>query len=62
MNFRSLTIALLALILTTSVMAQTTPAIENIFARKSVRQYTEQKVEQATLELLIKAGMLRLQV
>lgn len=57
MNFRSLTIALLALILTTSVMAQTTPAIENIFARKSVRQYTEQKVEQATLELLIKAGM-----
>ncbi|PKP42925.1 MAG: nitroreductase family protein [Bacteroidetes bacterium HGW-Bacteroidetes-10] len=57
MNLKNLAAAIIALLLTSTLMAQTTPALENIFARKSVRAYTEQKVEMETLNLLIKAGM-----
>ncbi len=31
--------------------------MENIFSRKSVRDYTDQEVSKETLELLVKAGM-----
>src|SRR5690606_11526176 len=40
----------------TLIMAQN-PTLENIFARKSVRSYTDQPVAHEDLVLLVKAGM-----